>query len=78
MAWDRIALALPALGLAVLTLAFAFRSGGYYADAHGAAAAALLAALAVRTVVAERPFAGVGRAAGWSPPRWAPSSRGRC
>ncbi|CAA9536349.1 MAG: hypothetical protein AVDCRST_MAG30-4267, partial [uncultured Solirubrobacteraceae bacterium] len=41
MTADRVARWLPAAGLAALLLGCAFRAGGYYADAHGALAAAL-------------------------------------
>jgi hypothetical protein len=46
---------------AALTLYAAFNAGGYFADAFGVIAVALLLGLALRVAVVERPFAGWSR-----------------
>jgi O-antigen ligase/polysaccharide polymerase Wzy-like membrane protein len=46
---------------AALTLYAAFNAGGYFADAFGVIAVALLLGLALRVAVVERPFAGWAR-----------------
>src|SRR3954471_24492335 len=47
--------------VAALTLYAAFNAGGYFADAFGVIAVALLLGLALRVAVVERPFAGWSR-----------------
>src|SRR3954447_19485021 len=48
---------------AALTVYFSFNAGGFFAGASGTAAAILALALAVRILVADHPFEGIGRTA---------------